>query len=199
MKVFGLTGGIGMGKSVAARFLEDRGAKAVDTDTLARQLVEPGRPALAEIQEVFGQNAVAPDGQLRRDALAQIVFTDPAARRKLESILHPRIRECWLAQVETWRKENHTLAVVVIPLLFETNAESHFDKTVCIACSAANQRRRLLERGWTPDQIQQRVAAQWPIGQKIARADFVIWTDGSLEVLAQQIERILCNGSLKLK
>ena len=199
MKVFGLTGGIGMGKSVAARFLRDRGAKAVDTDTLARQLVEPGRPALAEIQEVFGKNVVAPDGQLRRDALAQIVFTDPAARRKLESILHPRIRECWLAQVETWRKENHTLAVVVIPLLFETNAESHFDKTVCIACSAANQRRRLLERGWTPDQIQRRVAAQWPIGQKIARADFVIWTDGSLEVLAQQIERILCNGSLKLK
>jgi len=199
MKVFGLTGGIGMGKSVAARFLEERGVKVVDTDTLARQLVEPGRPALAEIQEVFGQNVVAPDGQLRRDALAQIVFTDPATRRKLESILHPRIRECWLAQLETWRKENRTLAVVVIPLLFETNAESHFDKTVCIACSAANQRRRLLERGWTPDQIQQRVAAQWPIGQKIARADFVVWTDGSLEVLAQQIERILCNGSLKLK
>jgi dephospho-CoA kinase len=199
MKVFGLTGGIGMGKSVAARFLEDRGAKVVDTDTLARQLVEPGRPALAEIRKVFGQNVVAPDGRLRRDALAQIVFTDPAARRKLESILHPRIRECWLAQVETWRKENQTLAVVVIPLLFETNAESHFDKTVCIACSAANQRRRLLERGWTPDQIQQRVAAQWPIGQKITRADFVIWTDGSLEVLAQQIERILCNDSLKLK
>ncbi|MGA2683917.1 MAG: dephospho-CoA kinase [Verrucomicrobiota bacterium] len=199
MKVFGLTGGIGMGKSVAARFLEDRGVQVVDTDTLARQLVEPGQPALAEIQKVFGQNVVAPDGQLRRDALAQIVFTDPATRRKLESILHPRIRECWLAQVETWRKENHALAVVVIPLLFETNAESHFDKTVCVACSAANQRRRLLERGWTPDQIQQRVAAQWPIGQKIARADFVIWTDGSLEVLSQQIERILCNGSLKLK
>jgi dephospho-CoA kinase len=199
MKTLGLTGGIGMGKSVAAQFLRDRGAQVVDTDDLARQFVEPGRPTLTEIQEVFGQNVVAPDGQLRRDALAQIVFTDPAARRKLESILHPRIRECWLAQVETWRKENHTLAVVVIPLLFETNAESHFDKTVCIACSAANQRRRLLERGWTPDQIQQRVAAQWPIGQKIARADFVIWTDGSLEVLAQQIERILCNGSLKLK
>ena len=156
-------------------------------------------PRWRKSRRCFGQNIVAPDGQLRRDELAQIVFTDPAARRKLESILHPRIRECWLAQVETWRKENHTLAVVVIPLLFETNAESHFDKTVCIACSAANQRRRLLERGWTPDQIQQRVAAQWPIGQKIARADFVIWTDGSLEVLAQQIERILCNGSLKLK
>ncbi|MGD0087981.1 MAG: dephospho-CoA kinase, partial [Verrucomicrobiota bacterium] len=122
MKTLGLTGGIGMGKSTAARFLRERGAQLVDTDELARQLVEPGQPALVEIQTVFGQNVVAPDGQLRREALAQIVFTDPAARRKLESILHPRIREGWLAQVESWRTENHALAVVVIPLLFETKA-----------------------------------------------------------------------------
>ena len=194
MKVFGLTGGIGMGKTMAARFLRERGAQVVDTDELARQLVEPGQPALAEIQERFGKNVVAPDGQLRREALAQIVFTDPAARRKLESILHPRIREGWLARVESWRKENHALAVVVIPLLFETKAESHFDKTVCVACSAVHQHHRLLERGWTTDQIQQRLAAQWPIDQKIARADFVIWTDGLLEVHAQQIERILAQG-----
>ncbi len=194
MKVLGLTGGIGMGKSTAARFLHDRGAKVVDTDTLARQLVEPGQPALAEIQKVFGKNVIASDGQLRRDALAQSVFTDPAARRELESILHPRIREGWLAQVESWRRENHVLSVVVIPLLFETKAESHFDKTVCVACSAANQRQRLLERGWTPDQIQQRLAAQWPIDQKIARADFVVRTDGLPEVHAQQIDRILAQG-----
>src|ERR1700688_405258 len=102
MKVFGLTGGVGMGKSTAAQFLHERGAKVVDTDKLARQLVEPGWPALAEIQKMFGRNVVAPDGQLRRDVLAQIVFTDPAARQKLETILHPRIRECWLAEVETW-------------------------------------------------------------------------------------------------
>jgi dephospho-CoA kinase len=194
MKTLGLTGGIGMGKSTAARFLRERGAQLVDTDELARQLVEPGQPALVEIQTVFGQNVVAPDGQLRREALAQIVFTDPAARRKLESILHPRIREGWLAQVESWRTENHALAVVVIPLLFETKAESHFDQTVCVACSAAHQHHRLLERGWTIDQIRQRIAAQWPIDQKIARADFVVWTDGLLEVHAQQIGRILAPG-----
>jgi dephospho-CoA kinase len=82
----------------------------------------------------------------------------------------------------------------VIPLLFETKAESHFDKTVCVACSAAHQRHRLLERGWTIDQIRQRIAAQWPIDQKIARADFVVWTDGLLEVHAQQIGRILAPG-----
>lgn len=180
-----------MGKSMAARFLRERGAQVVDTDELARQLVEPGRPALAEIQEVFGEKVVPSGGPLRRDELAQIVFTDPVARQKLEAILHPRIRENWLAQVESWRRENHALAVVVIPLLFETRAESHFDKTICVACSIPVQRQRLLERGWTSGQIQQRINAQWPICQKIARADFVVWTDGLPEALAQQIERII--------
>jgi dephospho-CoA kinase len=80
--------------------------------------------------------------------------------------------------------------VVVIPLLFETQAESQFDKIICVACSAPAQRQRLLNRGWSLGQIQQRLAAQWPVEQKIARADFVIWTDGSLESHAQQIERI---------
>lgn len=191
MKVCGLTGGVGMGKSTAAHFLRQHGAQVMDTDELARQLVEPGQPALMDIQTVFGQSIVAPDGRLRRDELAQIVFSDPAARKKLEAILHPRIRERWLAQVESWRRENHALAVVIIPLLFETQAESCFDKIICVACSAATQRERLLARGWTPVQIQQRLAAQWPVEQKIARADFVIWTEGSLDVPAQQVERIL--------
>ncbi len=191
MKVCGLTGGVGMGKSTAAQFLRQHGAQVVDTDELARQLVEPGQPALMEIQAVFGKGIVAPDGQLRRDELAQIIFTDPAARKKLEDILHPRIRERWLAQVETWRRKNRTLAVVVIPLLFETKAESHFDKTICAACSASAQRERLLARGWTPVQIQQRLAAQWPVEQKIARADFVVWTEGALDVPARQVERVL--------
>ena len=191
MKVCGLTGGLGMGKSIAARFLHERGAQIVDTDELAHQLVQPGQPALSEIQTVFGKNIVTPNGELRRDELARIVFADAAARKKLEAILHPRIQEHWFAQVETWRGENHTLAVVVIPLLFETRAESHFDKIICVACSAENQRQRLLARGWTPEQIEQRIAAQWPVEQKIDRADFVVWTDGTLDVHARQLDRIL--------
>ena len=201
MKVCGLTGGLGMGKTTTAQFLHERGAQIVDTDELARQLVQPGQPALAEIQTVFGKNIVAPNGELRRDELARIVFADATARKKLEAILHPRIRERWLAQIEAWhaapkrsdggRKENRALAVVVIPLLFETRAESHFDKIICVACSAENQRQRLLARGWTPEQIGQRIAAQWPVEQKIARSDFVVWTDGSLDVHAQQLDRIL--------
>jgi dephospho-CoA kinase len=191
MKVFGLTGGIGMGKSTAAGFLSQAGARVIDTDELARELVRPGQPALAEIQNAFGKNLVAVHGRLRRDELARIVFADAAARKKLEEILHPKIRERWLAQIEIWRKENCKLAVVVIPLLFETHAESQFDKIICVACSAANQHKRLFERGWTPDQIQQRIAAQMPVGQKIARSDFVVWTDGDLDSHAQQLERIL--------
>ena len=147
MKVCGLTGGVGMGKSTTAQFLRARGAQMVDTDELARQLVQPGQPALAEIQTEFGTNIVAPDGRLRREELAQIIFSDAAARKKLEAILHPRIRGRWLAQVEIWRAENRPLAVVVIPLLFETRAESHFNKIICVACSAPTQRQRLLSRG----------------------------------------------------
>lgn len=191
MKLLGLTGGIGMGKSTAAQFFRQHGAQVVDTDELARRLVEPGQPALAEIQSVFGSDIVSGDGRLRREALAQIVFADPRGRRQLEDILHPRIRADWLAQVETWRGQNRPLAVVVIPLLFETQSESHLDKIACVACSVTNQRQRLRERGWTPEQIEQRLAAQWPIEQKIVRADFVIWTDGTPEAHADQVDRIV--------
>jgi dephospho-CoA kinase len=191
MKVCGLTGGVGMGKSTAARFLREHGAQVVDTDELARQLVEPGQPALAKIKKQFGDGIISSAGGLKRAELAQIIFADGAAQKKLEEILHPKIRELWLAQIETWRKENRALAVVVIPLLFETQAESQFDKIICIACSAANQQERLLERGWTLEQISQRIAAQIPTEQKIARADFVVWTDGDLDSHAQQLEWIL--------
>jgi dephospho-CoA kinase len=191
MKTFGLTGGAGMGKSTAAEILRARGVPVVDTDELARQLVQPGETALAEIQADFGQNITAPDGCLRRDELARIIFADPAAREKLEAILHPRIRSAWLAQVETWRGENRPLAVVVIPLLFETTAETFFEKVICVACSAASRHQRLRSRGWDEEQIRQRLAAQWTVETKIARANFVVWTEGSLDVHRQQWGQIL--------
>ena len=191
MKVCGLTGGVGMGKSTAARFFSEAGVRIVDTDELARQLVQPGESALAEIQAEFGKAVIAPDGRLRRDELARIIFADAAKRRKLEAILHPRIRGLWLDLIENWRGEGRPLAIVVIPLLFETGAESHFDKIICVACSAAVQGERLLARGWTPEQIRQRIAAQMPVEQKIARADFVIWTDGTPEAHANQVRQIL--------
>ncbi len=193
MKVIGLTGGMGMGKSAAAQLLGARGVPVVDTDDLARQVVAPGQPALAEIQRLFGRDVVGPDGQLRRDELARRVFGDAAARQRLEHILHPRIRELWRAQIEAWRAEGRRVAVVVIPLLFETKAESELDATICVACSAATQRERLRARGWPPEQLEQRLQAQLPIQQKMAQADYVVWTEAGLDVHAAQLERILAS------
>lgn len=180
-----------MGKSAAAQILVQRGVPLVDTDVLARRVVEPGQPALAEIQDAFGSTIVGPDGQLRRDELARIVFSDSAARHKLESLTHPRIRKLWSEQVELWRTQQKAVGIVVIPLLFETGAEREFHATICVACSGTTQRKRLSERGWTPEQIGQRVAAQLPIEKKIGKADFVAWSEGSLEILAAQLNRII--------
>jgi len=191
MKVCGLTGGVGMGKSTAAGFFLQSGTRVVDTDELARRLVQPGQPALAEIARVFGKNFLTPAGTLKRDELARLVFADAAARQQLEAILHPRIRQGWQSQLELWRKENCPLAIVVIPLLFETLAEIHFDKIICVACSPAAQRERLAARGWTPEQIRQRIAAQLPVEQKLARSHFVIWSEGVPEVHRRQVAEIL--------
>jgi len=191
MKVLGLTGGIGMGKSTSGQLFRARGVPVVDTDDLARQVVEPGQPALAEVLAAFGLEFAGPDGQLRRDELAQRVFADPAARRRLEEILHPRIRALWRAQTETWRAEGLPVSVVVIPLLFETKAEAELDATICVACSAATQQERLRTRGWSIEQIQQRLQAQWPAETKIQRADYLVWTEAGLDVHAVQIDRIL--------
>ena len=191
MKVVGLTGGVGMGKSNSARLLRLRSIPVVDTDDLARQVVEPGQSALAEVQRVFGAEIVGQDGHLRREELARRVFADPAARKRLEDILHPRIRALWRAQMEVWRAEGRSLAVVVIPLLFETSAEAELDATICIACTRLTQHQRLLDRGWSPADIEQRVRAQWPIEIKMARADYVVWTEANLDVHADQLNRIL--------
>lgn len=190
-KIFGLTGGIGMGKSAVAQLLERRGVPVVDTDVLARKVVEPGQPALAAIQEMFGAAVLAPDGSLRRDELARRVFASDISRRQLEAILHPRIRALWQAQVEQWRAAGVRLGVVVIPLLFETNVAKHFDKVICVACSAATQHQRLTARGWSAEQIQQRIAAQWSTEKKLTLADFVIWTEGGPGVTVTQVERLM--------
>ena len=191
MKTFGLTGGIGMGKSTVADLLRKMGFPVSDSDVIARHVVEPGRPALAEIQQLFGKEMVAEDGRLRRDELAKRVFNDTEARRKLEDILHPRIRAVWEAQLQSWRVEGCPAAIVVIPLLFETGAAGDFDATICVACSAKTQRQRLRARGWADEQIDQRLAAQFSAEKKMLLADYVVWTDGCLELLEMQLNRIM--------
>jgi dephospho-CoA kinase len=191
MKTLGLTGGIGMGKSTAAEWLRRRGFPIIDTDVIARQVVEPGQPALEEIRNTFGGEVVASDGTLRRGELARRVFADDRARRTLEGILHPRIHIVWQQRVAELRTGNCPAAVVVIPLLFETNTQGSFDATVCVACSEATQRQRLLGRGWTGDEIWQRNQAQLPIQRKMELADGVLWNEGTPEVLEAQLDRIL--------
>ncbi len=191
MKLFGLTGGIGMGKSTAARMLRERGLAVVDTDVLARQVVEPGQPALEEVRRTFGNDLVDATGHLRRDELARRVFADPAALKQLEEILHPRIRELWQKQVEAWKTEGQTKGVVVIPLLFETGAREHFDAVICLACTRTTQQARLEARGWSREQIGQRIQAQWPVEKKMELADFVVWTEGVVEVHQEQLKRIV--------
>jgi dephospho-CoA kinase len=196
MKLWGLTGGIGMGKTTLAGQLLQLGVKVVDTDDLARQLVQPGQPALAEIQQQFGPELVNPEGSLRRDLLAARVFSDSAARRQLEGILHPRIRELWQGEVENWRQSGELIGVVVISLLFETQPEVAFEKVLCAACQLATQQTRLLARGWTPEQIELRRAAQFPIADKISRSQHVLWTEGELANTRRQLTLLLQRAGL---
>lgn len=191
MNVFGLTGGVGMGKSTAGDLLQQRGLAVVDTDALAREVVEPGQPALVEIEQVFGGEILDAGGRLCRDELARRIFADEMLRRRLETITHPRIRARWLAQIETWRAEDRPAGVVIIPLLFETNAAAQVNHTICVACSAASQRQRLHARGWTPEQIELRIRAQWPSEKKMAAADFVVWNEGGRDVLEEQLRRVI--------
>lgn len=191
MKLLGLTGGVGMGKSTAARFFHELGLPVVDTDQLGRELTAPGQPALQEIAREFGAQYLTPEGALNRAAMAEKVFSDAAARKQLEAILHPLIRAAWQAEVARWQAAGISAGVVVIPLLYETGAEHEVQGVVCVACSAATQAARLNARGWPEAHWRCRVAAQWPIQEKIQRADFVIWSEGSLAAHRAQVERVL--------
>jgi dephospho-CoA kinase len=191
MIFIGLTGGIGMGKSTVAGMLRLRQVPVVDSDLIAREVVEPGQPALGEIADRFGQEMIGPDGRLRRDLLARSVFADEGRRKDLEAILHPRIRQVWLARAQDWRREGVARGVAMVPLLYEVDLARDFDRVLCVACSAATQQERLGARGWSGEQIRLRLQAQWPTEKKMAQADFVVWSEGGLDVLAAQVERIL--------
>jgi dephospho-CoA kinase len=193
MKLIGLTGGIGAGKSTATEFLRRRGVPVADTDLIAHQLVEPGQPALGEVVRVFGGGIVDELGRLKRRELGRLVFTNPAARKQLEAILHPRIRETWLAMANDWLRQGAEIGVVVIPLLFETGAASLFVSRVCVACSVETQRVRLRARGWEDAHIDGRLAAQWPMWKKMDASDFVVWTECDLAAHEAQLERVLAS------
>jgi len=177
----GLTGGIATGKSFCLKRFARLGVPVIDADRIAREVVAPGSAALESIRARFGSSIIAADGNLNRGALAGIVFTDRAARADLESIIHPevyrRINE-WFAN----QRPGTRFAIADIPLLFETGHEHDFDSVIVCACEPFEQLRRLMERdGLSEGDARARLAAQWPIAEKIARADHVIRTDGTYE------------------
>ena len=190
MLLAALTGGIATGKSYCLGRFAALGAPVVDADQLARDAVAPGTPGLAAVVERFGQAMLLPDGTLDRAALARLIFSNSTARADLESIVHPdvyrRIRE-WSVNLPL-----HTrLAIADIPLLFETGHDHDFDKVIVCACEPAEQIRRLMARdALTHEEARARLGAQWPIDAKVARADFVIRTDGTMAETDAQVREI---------
>ena len=159
----GLTGGIGAGKSEASDHLKRLGIPVLDTDVVARELVYPGQPALAEIVAAFGSGILDFQGHLDRTRFGLRVFEDSAALRRLEAILHPRIYDGWTAWTREQALHDHRLCAVVIPLLYEKGYESHFQVTMALGCTPQTQRQRLHQRQWSDRVIDQRLAAQWPM------------------------------------
>jgi dephospho-CoA kinase len=181
----GLTGGIASGKSLVAAELAARGAIVIDADVLARQVVEPGTPALAAIVERFGRQVLT-DGQLDRSRLGEIVFADPLARRDLERIVHPAVRA---RAVELERAaEGAAVVVHVIPLLVETGQQQNFDFVVTVDVDQEAQIRRLRARnGFGRAEAEARIAAQATREDRRAAADVVLDNTGTLARLSDQI------------
>ena len=189
MLLVGLTGGIGSGKSTVARMLEERGAVVFDADVLARRAVETASPGYKAVVERFGANVLAPGGELDREALASIVFADPAARRDLEAIVHPEVRRMFAEETEEHRDSNRVV-VFSAPLLVETGMHTAFEVLVVVSTTVDTQVERLMrERGMSEDAVRARIAAQAPLEDKAAAADVLIDNEGSLEDLEAQVER----------
>ncbi|GEM_PF-161584 len=187
----GLTGGIASGKTTVLDMLRARGAFAIDTDEIAHAILAKGSDVWKSIVEKFGRDILNPDETINRSRLGDIVFADAARRQALNDLTHPAIRRAWLGQIDSLRERNFTgVVAVAVPLLFETNAQSEFDVTVVVACSEATQVARLKARGLTEEQARQRIAAQMPMQEKMARADLVIWNDAPLAVLSQQVRAV---------
>jgi len=187
----GVTGGIGCGKSTAAGYLQNMGLSVVDTDHLARAVVDRGSEGLREVVSAFGNSILSEDGSLNRSLLALRVFSNRRDLETLEAILHPRIQIAWQTQINRWIAERKTIGVVVVPLLFEKGYAGEFDRVIAIGCSFVSQMARLTARGWNREEIDRRMAFQWPVDRKMEAADRAIWTEGSPANHMKQWRRLL--------
>jgi dephospho-CoA kinase len=187
-----LTGGIATGKSYVRARVAGHGIPTLDADTLARDAVAPGSTGLGEVARRFGDGVLAGDGSLDRRALGALVFGDAQARADLEAIIHPRVREATGTWLDRLAVAGESLAVVDIPLLFETGRHRDFDRVIVTSCPRSQQVARVVERdGLTAAEAEARIDAQLPTDEKVQRADFVIDTGGTFGDTNRQIDRVI--------
>jgi dephospho-CoA kinase len=187
MRVIGLTGGIGCGKSLAAQYFAELGALVIDADQLARAAIERGSDGFDEVVALFG-DSILKDGNIDRRALGELIFKDPIAKTKLENIIHPFVRREFEEAVASLKGDQ--VLVYEIPLLVETNAHEKFDVVITVESEMENRIARLRGRGMHISEIEGRVAAQATREQRIEVADFLIENDGSEDELLRRVENI---------
>jgi dephospho-CoA kinase len=193
LKVLGLTGGIGSGKSTVARLIAGLGVPVLDADQLAREVVEPGQPALAEVAAAWPE-AIGPDGRVARKRLADIVFADPAQRLRLEAIMHPRIQALSDERFGELARKGHALAFYEASLLVESGRYKDFDGLVVVTASPETQLERVLARGeLTEAEAQARIDAQLPLLAKVRVATHLVDNDGDLMETQAQVERLVAS------
>ena len=181
----GLTGGIASGKSTAAKFFGALGVPILDSDQIARDVVEPGQPPLERLIERFGRKILTPDGHLDRPALREIVFSDPKARADLEALTHPAIGAAMEARSA---EAGGPYQILVVPLLVEKNLTGHVDRVLVVDCDEELQIRRLRDRdGSTPEQVQAILKAQAPRAARLRAADDVIHNDTDMSAVREQV------------
>ncbi|NGQ94826.1 dephospho-CoA kinase [Brevibacillus sp. SYP-B805] len=197
--ILGLTGGIATGKSTVTAMLRERGIPVIDADAIAREVVEPGKPAYEAIVRHFGRDILLPDGQLNRKKLGEIVFSDEAERQALNAIVHPEVRRMMREQAELAERSGAPIVFMDIPLLFESRLQHMVEKTVVVYVPAATQLERLQERDeLDEEQAMKRIRAQLPIEQKKAWADFLIDNQGTREETAKQVDQLLAKIKAEL-
>ena len=186
--IVGLTGGIGSGKSAASQWFETQGINVVDADIAAREIVEKGQPALAQIQSAFGDWVLLESGELNRKALREHIFQHPFARQQLEEITHPAIRQSIIVQLA---QASSPYVILVSPLLFETNQHLLTQRTLLIDASIELQIQRASQRdGQSVAQIENIIQAQMPRDRKLDLADDIAINDGHLEHLYTQLQKL---------
>lgn len=188
MRIIGLTGGIGSGKSTVTGMLRDLGATVVDSDEGARAVVEPGQPALAEIRAEFGEDVIGPGDRLDRQALAQRVFADEGARQKLNAITHPRVADWTRARVAEAASRGVDTVFLDTPLLFETGLDAGVAETVVVWVPRQLQVQRAVGRGMDEADVRARIGAQMSLDDKRGWATHVIDNSGSIEATRRQVE-----------